>query len=107
MIDPSDAPSNVQPDLRVGVDRRRASRGGRRDDDLERYILRNPEACPHPGCNGKTHVLSKRDVEDRGWIRRRHECSQCKRRWRSYQSLIDPKDVHPDVIDPSARKRYW
>lgn len=68
--------------------------------------LRNPEHCPRPGCAGmKTHVIETRDV-DSGWIRRRHQCSRCKLRWASWQSLIDPKDVDADVIDPTALKQY-
>lgn len=63
--------------------------------------LRDPDACPYFCCRGRTRVLSKRHRAD-GVVRRRHACT-CGRRWTSWQSLLDPRLVPADDVDPALR----
>jgi hypothetical protein len=68
--------------------------------DLGRSRLRDPELCPDPTCRGQSRVTNKRNRDD-GTIWRRHRCRRCGCCWTSWQSLIDPKTVDPDDIDPA------
>ncbi len=63
------------------------------------HVLRDPETCPHPLCQGETRVTNKRNR--RGKIWRRHRCLQCHRVWTSWQSVADPDLIDPRDIDPT------
>jgi len=63
--------------------------------------FRDPEQCPTPGCKGETRVTHKRNSLD-GIIWRRHVCLTCGHSWPSWQSLVNPRDVDQQDIDPRA-----
>jgi hypothetical protein len=50
--------------------------------------LHDPERCPR--CQQKGRVIESK-VRRRGYRRRVHRCAACKVRWRSYQTVIDPR----------------
>jgi hypothetical protein len=87
----------VERDMRVGPDRRRRARGGRREIDLG---LRSPDACP-AHTQARSRVFET--IHHRGLIIRHHACLTlgCEERWTSYQTIIDPQRIR--LVQP-ARK---
>ena len=55
-----------------------------------------PEACPRCGERGR--VVESRRVgrvqRGVGYRRRRHECPGCRHRWTTYQSVVNPNEIH-------------
>lgn len=49
--------------------------------------MRDPDRCPK--CKKRGGVIDSRNA-GRGYRRRRHVCAKCKRRWTSWQTLLNP-----------------
>tara|TARA_R100001143_G_scaffold42305_1_gene38137 strand:+ start:819 stop:1016 length:198 start_codon:yes stop_codon:yes gene_type:complete len=52
--------------------------------------------CPY--CNSKDHkVLEVRNDKRRGMTKRRRECSECGKRWKTYEVEADRLDLLEDA----------
>ena len=53
--------------------------------------LPDPRDCPACGTSARVRLLETRKVK--GYIRRRRRCSTCKRKWNSYETIVNPHDL--------------
>jgi transcriptional regulator NrdR family protein len=59
--------------------------------------LPDPRDCPK--CGKKVDVVRLDTRHRRGAIRRTHRCSTCKVKWRTYETIVDPLDLPPKLVD--------
>lgn len=59
--------------------------------------LPDPRDCPK--CHKSIAVVRLDTRHRKGAIRRTHRCVTCKYQWKTYETIIDPLDLPPKLID--------
>lgn len=57
--------------------------------------LPDPEKCKV--CNLEGTLIDSRLATEKGYRRRRRRCPKCRRRWNTYETTVNPKNLRSNL----------